>query len=155
MCRSGIRSETLVTLKPQGILPSVPWLSRSHVHVVWMTPVNIYPCPCLLLSPQVTSLQSILSVGIHSTQQESPQTAETKRLQQGVTFPTLSESEWQAVSQHSASIHQHLHHLYPALHLSAALSWLSEWAALPAPVTVTAVITRLLTALLTWAGGLA
>lgn len=102
-----------------------------------MTPVNIYPCPRLLLPPQVTSLQSILSVRIHSTQQQSPRTAEPKLLQQGITFPTLSEPEWQPVSQHSASIHQHLHHLHPALHLWAALSWLSGWAALAAPVTVT------------------
>lgn len=102
-----------------------------------MTPVKIYPCPRLLLSPQVTSLQFLLSVRIHSVRQESPQTAETKLLQQGITFPTPCESEWQAVSQHSASTHQHLHHFYPALHLSAMLYCLGDWAALPAPVTVT------------------
>lgn len=72
MPRLGIKSETLVTLKPQEILPSVLWLSGSRLHVVWMTSVNVYPCPCLLLSPQVTSLQFILSVRIHSIPQESP-----------------------------------------------------------------------------------
>lgn len=122
-----------------------------HLHVVWTTPVNIYPCPCLLLFPQETSLQFILSVRIHSVQQKSPQTAETQLLQQGITFSTPCESEWQPVSQCSASIHEHLHHLYPALHLSASLRWLSEQSPASPLWQWRAVIPSLLTACLTWA----